>query len=802
MNEMLVQLSGYTYRSGCYKFQAEVSTDGVTYYPAVAHTLAAGNISSWSLVSGAAETPNLLTITWTANPGFIPGENVVISGAALGGTHSASINGIGCILVGQQASTPVTSFCFPSPGFKVTDSSSTAQGTGTVIAGLGNDPNSHMAPGDLIVDAVPNSGSAFPNTNTAVIDGIQVALNATCNYAANTCTQGQLIVPQGTTTLTTPLIVSNQQTVMGANSANAVGKSTIHSTWADPNLATVMVMGTANGVRLENLDINAGVGNGLMLTAWGPSFSGSNNFIRNNNITTTDLTGQYSAIYIHKGAWYDLHFENNLLNGGLADVQIDSTAGSWWFFSGSRWNGANLSASGLSTNGILSVSSVTDPDRAQNQASFPNAVAGVQVSNIIYESGTGVIFDAVNIGLSLRNVVGADSSALAATPASIRLGSDVNAGAGSFGIASVLDDINILGSGSTSTAVQFIGNYFNGFPAVTISNSNIGGTNAVDMNSVSINLLCIASACNPWTGATNGKIINQVTASNIQVIGGFNGGTANTYTGMQQFLGSTIFRDFSNNANQYTQCWGPACAGDANLYTYWGNPASAPYTEIDNYSTGIQKRIFDSSGNPQFVFNFAGGSSYITAMNPSNAANGYFTVGSLFRFENGAASSGKYFQFATVPTGARTITWPDASFNVPQAVGNPTTPSVVPVLGTLDQTGVSTANSGSPQNILASTPAAGQYKVIIYADESAGCTTVTSGALTAVLGWTDGTHARVSATLTLTPGTAATGTSSYISATQYIFAASASAITVTDTYVACSVGTWTYDQHAAVERIE
>ena len=127
---------------------------------------------------------------------------------------------------------------------------------------------------------------------------------------------------------------------------------------------------------------------------------------------------------------------------------------------------------------------------------------------------------------------------------------------------------------------------------------------------------------------------------------------------------------------------------------------------------------------------------------------------------------------------------------------------VANVLGILDQTGVSTANSGSAQNILASTPAAGKYRVSVYADESAGCTTVTSGALTVVLGWTDATHARVGATLTLTPGTADTGTGSLVTQSQDIWSAASSAITVTDTYVACSVGTWTYDQHATVERVE
>jgi hypothetical protein len=122
--------------------------------------------------------------------------------------------------------------------------------------------------------------------------------------------------------------------------------------------------------------------------------------------------------------------------------------------------------------------------------------------------------------------------------------------------------------------------------------------------------------------------------------------------------------------------------------------------------------------------------------------------------------------------------------------------------GTLDQTGVSTANSGSAQNILASTPTAGHYRVHLYVDQSAGCTTLGLGALTVFVGWTDATHARVSATQTLTVATADTGTGDWVQIVQDLWAASGTAITVTDTYTACTSGTFTYDQHAFVEEVK
>jgi|HubBroStandDraft_1064217.scaffolds.fasta_scaffold64148_2 hypothetical protein len=127
---------------------------------------------------------------------------------------------------------------------------------------------------------------------------------------------------------------------------------------------------------------------------------------------------------------------------------------------------------------------------------------------------------------------------------------------------------------------------------------------------------------------------------------------------------------------------------------------------------------------------------------------------------------------------------------------------VASILGTLDEVGVSTANSGTAQNVLASTPNAGHFRLFYYADESTACTTVSTGALTISVGWTDATNARASAGQTLTPGTVTTGTSSYLSNSVDFWSATASPVTVTATYTACSVGTWKYDLHAYVEEIK
>jgi hypothetical protein len=123
------------------------------------------------------------------------------------------------------------------------------------------------------------------------------------------------------------------------------------------------------------------------------------------------------------------------------------------------------------------------------------------------------------------------------------------------------------------------------------------------------------------------------------------------------------------------------------------------------------------------------------------------------------------------------------------------------ILGNLDQLGVSTVGSGSPQTVLASTPVAGHYRLFYYVDESAGYVTAVSAAFSISAGWTDATHARASAATSFTPTAVDTGTQLFTQNTIDFWAAASTAVTVTPTYTACGSGTWTYDLHAYVEEI-
>jgi hypothetical protein len=108
--------------------------------------------------------------------------------------------------------------------------------------------------------------------------------------------------------------------------------------------------------------------------------------------------------------------------------------------------------------------------------------------------------------------------------------------------------------------------------------------------------------------------------------------------------------------------------------------------------------------------------------------------------------------------------------------------------------------SQSTVNLVSSTGAAGHYTVRLYIDQNALCTTGT-GSVYATVNWTDATHAHSAQTITLNLVTAAVSTPyGYLDAAIDFWAASATAITYSTTYVACTTGTGSYDIHAEVER--
>ena len=635
-NRALVQLADDSYRSGCYGMRVYISGSGSggPFYEAQAWTLPQAAISSWSR-----NAAGLVTVVTSAAHGFSPGQYVTIAGAATGGS-STSING-SFYIVAQQGSSPTKLFFFQSSSLGADSGSS--GGTGTVIAGLGSDSYGHIVPGDFIVSTVPVSGTQPPGTNTAMIDADQVALNATCNYSTNACASGRYDVPQGSLTATTPLIVSNQQTVAGINSGGAGGKSERYCNWSDPNLGCVMVIGTANGVRISGMDIESAC-NGILLTGSGPGFGSSNDSYTNNSIVVTGpFTGTCSAIRYQRGVWYEQHWSGNFLGGDLADVIVQSTAGADFFFAKARWNAANLSASGLSTNFFLGHSSVSDPDRGANYVAFPAGLGGVvEFSDFESEQGTGVGFECINVSCKFRNVQTADSVAIAGTPALVRFGTDANGGGnGPYNFA--MEDSQLIPVSGVSTALQFLGNYSNTVGTVSVRNTSLGGNpNDVDFNNVSLYFTCSDSTCSGYESATAHKLINIpstaiVNVRNSGALGNPNTYGANLFTGGLRIVGPT----YSGNANIYLSPYNYNTS-HSGLFGFFGDPLTQANQWLYCFpSTGADCSWYQNDGSTKlFELNASNGANQINLGNPGSPANNKINLGLPLVDSTGATVKG------------------------------------------------------------------------------------------------------------------------------------------------------------------
>jgi hypothetical protein len=105
-------------------------------------------------------------------------------------------------------------------------------------------------------------------------------------------------------------------------------------------------------------------------------------------------------------------------------------------------------------------------------------------------------------------------------------------------------------------------------------------------------------------------------------------------------------------------------------------------------------------------------------------------------------------------------------------------------------------------NILTSTPAAGSYLVRYYIDQNAVCATPGPGQVLATFNWTDATHAHSAVTIPLPFTAALTAGAGYLQGALTLYSATASAISYTTTYTACTTGTASYDLHASVEQTQ
>lgn len=247
-----------------------------------------------------------------------------------------------------------------------------------------------------------------------------------------------------------------------------------------------------------------------------------------------------------------------------------------------------------------------------------------------------------------------------------------------------------------------------------------------------------------------------------------------------------------------TPTLGAAVATTYNGITF--STSSGTFT-LTNAKTFAVTNTLTLSGTDGTVMTFPTTTATIARTDASNTFTGHQTIEGVT--STGATGTGA-FVFATTPTlvtpvlGAATGTslnltgWTvNSSGLVTKYNGNSTAGNGQPyIAGTLS--GVNQTATVGSQNLSASVPA-GLYTIHFYLDQSGTCTTVATGQLVAVFGWTDGTHARTQTT-TFIPLPGDTGATQYSFGPFDIHAAVSTAVTVTLTYTACSVGgPWAYD---------
>ncbi len=269
------------------------------------------------------------------------------------------------------------------------------------------------------------SGTTPPLTNTAVIDPLQVGLNATRN--ANGTPAGVLFVPaftlsQTTWTVTTPLIMISGDRVMGAASYLLVnGQSRIFMANANPKLAAVMWFG-GDGT-LDNVGVQNS-GHAFMLLGGAGLQSGQRGtWIDNVEFRSSDVTNTYDA-FVVKGIVYHLKVGKHHFRGGRALISYQNAVGEAHVFREGRWDAGG-------PNYIKSIPGWTDPDNGAHDAAFPFGVTGISIRNTLAELGTGIVLDCVGLGMEFDDFRLADVGIVAGTDSIAKFGTDLTYGGAS-----------------------------------------------------------------------------------------------------------------------------------------------------------------------------------------------------------------------------------------------------------------------------------------------------------------------------------------------------------------------------------
>ncbi len=478
----------------------------------------------------------------------------------------------------------------------------TSGGNAAWKAGLDNFAGAHWIAGFYIMDTLTFSGTTIPIINTATIDPAQVALNTACPVAAFSACQGVLVLPQGQTNLTTPLIVPYMRKAVGPakqNQDTAAGNPTLNCPFTDPELACVMAINSQAG-SWEGFNITS-TGHGLMLLGTARDMNFKNGVIRT---TSTAANRAAVRIFIGTASMFSVNFEDVLMNGDRSVVWVSSTTGTNLRFRGSRWNCGSTLTTFPGSSAFLNESGAEDFDR--NVRSVSGSISFVQIHDAFMETCTGIVGDFRNTGIDLRDWFPADGVPIAGTLAALRWSADSFA-SGDSAFANTLSHVTIENKTNYFSAVAFTEQTSNTINNVQLENVNSANTIVVNFNGltsipVSIRSSSQAAGFNAYSAATSGKVINQASAySHFTCLGCAPATDTQSRIANNVLWGGLLLTPVNNPAINATFDWGNPGAGNLGggieLNMYYGDPQVTASRRF-RYGDGatVSSCFYDSDG--------------------------------------------------------------------------------------------------------------------------------------------------------------------------------------------------------------
>jgi hypothetical protein len=546
-----------------------------------------------------------LTDTGTTTFGVADGATVTISGAT-----GCTDNPNGTFQV--YSHTAVSSPAAASITFKHAGATESGCGGAAITIsfptaiGLSAHPNAHYVLGDLLFNSVPGSGTQPPSTNTAAIDDVQVAVNASCDYSNTRCQKtvqlglGNDTADDGTPqyNLTTPLILvegklkGHASTTLSSTTDGTrfACTSTQNAKWDTDGekVGCIMVLNDSRGVLVEGVNVESASHGVYLLHTPGGAASGTQLYFQYGNWSTQG-TKCVAPLKI-RGTFYSIQFSNIeyraastvdcFATSGVprsAAIMIEHPSGGQWLFTGqSRFTVPDRADT------IQNRGGADDPDRGTG-ATGTAVLIFSDVGNFQYTggTGTGIPCRCQNTQLYFNRVPGtADYSPDAGTDPAFILGANVDGSQAGALFESV--NSSILGSSNNASLIKWIHNGGN----MRFLNTTLGTppTTIIDFNNLNVGLQAMNTQDSSNTGLCDPRqsyFANRVTATSsgnnaIQCLGNRRSANADGREGPHFYLQGGMVRQGWRATESEARLWGAWTPDGGTRYcVYKGDPDTA-----------------------------------------------------------------------------------------------------------------------------------------------------------------------------------------------------------------------------------